>query len=163
MYNQYEGNYVSTFIAGSAFQPTDLQRNHRAVLDAARESSAIIRDKDGLLLIMRPAEVSQIEEYVAEALWSAVCLQRALQLSREDRGPAMYGPFAWISVMPEEDQKLFVREVIDQVMVSKNSGSKLKLEDLIEDWRATAMTWANEDLRGHLTADLRHPLHDVTL
>lgn len=154
---------MSSAIKGSAFQPTDLQRNHRAVLDAARESSAVIRDKDGLLLIMRPAEASHVEEYVAEALWSAVCVQRALQLSATDRGPAMYGTFAWISVMPEEDQKLFLKEVIDQVLVSKNSGSKAKLEDLIEDWRASAMTWSEPDLRSHLTSSLQRPLHGVTL
>jgi hypothetical protein len=154
---------MSSAIAGSAFQPTDLQRNHRAVLDAARESSAVIRDKDGLLLILRPAEASQVEQYVADALWSAVCVQRALQLSAANRGPAMYGTFAWISVMPEEDQNLFLKEVIDQVLVSKHSGSKVKLEDLIEDWRASAMTWSDPDLRRNLTSELRKPLHDVTL
>ncbi|MEK6648325.1 MAG: hypothetical protein AABY37_03315 [Actinomycetota bacterium] len=154
---------MSTIFAGNAFQPTDLQRNHRAVLDAARESSAIIRDKDGLLLIIRPAEEAQLREYVAEALWSAVCLERALQLPAAERGPAMYGPFAWVSVMPEDDQKQFLREVIDQVLVSKNSGSKEKLEDLIEDWRTSALTWSDEDLREELTADLGHPLQDVVL
>ena len=154
---------MSTVIAGNAFQPTDLQRNHRAVLDAARESSAIIRDKDGLLLILKPAETSAVEEYVADALWSAVWVQRALQFSVSDRGPTMYGTFAWISIMPEEDQKLFLQEVIDQVLVSKNSGSKVKLEELIEDWRASAMTWSSKDLREHLTSALRRPLRGVTL
>ena len=75
----------------------------------------------------------------------------------------MYGPFAWVSVMPEDDQKQFLREVVDQVLVSKNSGSKGKLEDLIEDWRASALTWSDEDLREELTAELEDPLHDVVL
>lgn len=154
---------MGTIFAGNAFQPTDLQRNHRAVLDAARESSAVIRDKDGLLLIIRPAEQAQLQEYVAEALWSAVCLQRALQQAAAGRGPAMYGPFAWVSVMPEDDQKQFLQEVVDQVLVSKNSGSKEKLENLIEDWRASALTWSDEELREELMQDLEDPLHDVVL
>lgn len=154
---------MSAIFAGNAFQATDLQRNHRAVLDAARESSAVIRDKDGLLLLIQPAEEAQRGEYMANVLWSATCLDRALQLPPIRRGPAMYGDFAWISVMPDDDQKQFLQEVVDQVLVSRNSGSKEKLEDFIGDWKATALTWSDEDLRDELTSELDQPLYDVVL
>lgn len=154
---------MSTIYAGNAFQATDLQRNHRLVLDAARESSAIIRDKDGLLLLIQPAEEAHRVEYLADVLWSATCLGRALALPRPSRGPAMYGSFAWISVMPEGDQFQFLQEVIDQVLVSRNSGSKEKLEDFIGDWKATALTWSDEDVRDELNGELEQPLHDVVL
>jgi hypothetical protein len=154
---------MGTTYAGNAFQATDLQRNHRVVLDAARESGAVVRDKDGLLLLIQPAEVAQRGEYIAEVLWSAACLERALQIPPTMRRPAMYGSFAWISVMPEDDQKQFLTEVIDQVLISRNSGSKEKLEVFIEDWKVTALTWSDEDLREELTQDLDRPLHDVVL
>ena len=154
---------MSAIFAGNAFQATDLQRNHRAVLDAARESSALIRDKDGLLLVIRPAEEARRNEYVEDVLWSATCVARALQLSPELRGPGMYGAFAWISQMPEADQQQFLREVVDQVLVTRNSGSKEKLEYLIGDWKATALTYSDEELVSELSEDLDQPLHDVVL
>ncbi len=154
---------MSTIYAGNAFQATDLQRNHRVVLDAARESSAVIRDKDGLLLLIQPAEEARRGEYLSDVLWSATCLGRALQLPPVGRGPAMYGSFAWISVMPEGDQMQFLQEVIDQVLVSRNSGSTAKLEDFIGDWKATALTWSDEDVREELIGDIAQPLHDVVL
>lgn len=154
---------MRTPLAGSAFQATDLQRSHRVVLDEARESGALIRDKDGVLLLLRPAEEVQRQESLMEAMWSAVFLEKALQRSATDREPLMYGPFAWISILPEEDQKKFLQEVFDQLLVSKNSGSNSKLERLIGDWQATARTWSDEDLREELTVDFDHPLHDVTL
>lgn len=154
---------MSTIYARSAFQATDLQRNHRIVLDAARESSAVIRDKDGLLLLIRPAEDAEREGYMADVLWGATCLNRALQLLPATRKPEMYGSFAWISVMPDVDQKQFLQELVDEVLVSRNSGSKEKLEDLIDDWKASALAWSDEDLREDLIRDLDAPLHDVVL
>ncbi|MEJ0014304.1 MAG: hypothetical protein WDN07_01600 [Actinomycetota bacterium] len=150
-------------LAKTAFQATDLQRSHRAVLDEARESGALIRDKDGLLLLLRPAEEVDRQESFLEIMWSTVFIERVLQRSPNDREPIMYGPYAWLSILPEEDQKKFLEEVIDQLLVSKNSGSNAKLEQLIEDWQVSARTWSHEDLRTELTKDLDQPLHDVTL
>lgn len=154
---------MSTIFAGSAFQATDLQRHARDVLDAARESGAVVRDKDGVLLLIRPAEDAQRDGYMSDVLWGVVCLERALRLPTAERGPAMYGPFAWISVMPDSDQNRFLLDVVDEALVSRNSGSKGKLEDLIDDWKASALTWSDEDLREELTKDLYAPLHDVVL
>lgn len=154
---------MSTVFAGNAFQATDLQRNHRAVLDAARDSGAVIRDKDGLLLVIRPAEEARRHEYVEDVLWSATCVARALQLSPDLRGPGMYGAFAWIFQMPETNQQQFLREVVDQVLVTRNSGSKENLEHLIGDWKATALIYGDDELVSELTEDLDSPLHDVML
>lgn len=154
---------MSSLYSGTAFQATDLQRNHRVVLDAARKSSAVIRDKDGLLLLLQPAEEARRGEFLADVLWSATYLGRALALPRLGRGPAMYGSFAWISVMPEGDQLQFLQEVIDQVLVSRDSGSTEKLEDFIGDWKATALTWSDDDVRVELIEELAHPLHDAVL
>ena len=154
---------MRTYHAGTAFQATDLQRSHRAVLDEARESGALIRDKDGLLLLLHPAEDVDRQESLLEIMWSTVFIERVLQRSPKDREPVMYGPFAWVSILPEEDQKKFLEEVIDQLLISKNSGSNAKLEQLIEDWQVSAQTWSDEDLREELTKDLDQPLFDVTL
>ena len=154
---------MRTPLAASAFQATDLQRNHRAVLAEARESGALIRDKDGLLLLLQPAENVNRQESLLEIMWSTVILERALQHVPTDREPSSYGPFAWISILPEEDQRKFLDEVIDQLLVSKDSGSNSKLDYLLGDWQATALTWSDQELREELMQDFDQPLHDVIL
>jgi len=154
---------MGTIYAGTAFQATDLQRNHREVLDAARESRAIIRDKDGVLLLVQPAEEAKHKDFILDVLSSAACLNRALQLPQDRRGPEMYGEFAFIFVIPEAYQKQFLQVVVDQTLIGRHSGSYEKLEGLIEDWKETARTWSDEDLREGLVGDLDHPLHDVLL
>lgn len=59
-----------------AYQATDLARSHRQVIDAARSGRALIRDKDGMALLMIPAEDVERTAEVAEL---ALDLVRAAQ------------------------------------------------------------------------------------
>jgi hypothetical protein len=154
---------VGTLISRTAFQVTDLQRNHREVISEARESGALIRDKDGLMLLLKPAGETQRTEYLVELMADAIRMSKALQRAESDRDPGQYGSFAWASVLPESGQLEFLQELLDQVLVSQNSGSTKDLEDLLGDWQATARTWVDEDLREHLMGDLANPLTDVLL
>jgi hypothetical protein len=146
---------MSTAIPAAAFQVTDLQRNYREVISAARKEGALLRDKDGLMLVIRPADESAHAEILVEAMANTLRFSSALEETDVVRKPSHYGALAWASVLCEEDQKEFLRELTDQLLVSQNSGSLAELNDLISDWKATALTWADEQRR----ADLLEPIN----
>ena len=154
---------MSLLLSGSAYQVTDLQRDARTVIDEARDSSALIRDKDGLMLIIQPADVAQQISFLSDVMGNAIRLGKALLRSSSERDIASYGTFAWVSMLVEEDQREFLQDLLDQVLVSHSSGSTSELEDLIEDWKATALVHSNEERRDELTGDLDSPLNDVVL
>ena len=144
--------------SGSAFQATDFQRKHREILDQARNGIALIRDKDGLILQMGSVLAVQQSEYQRKILIDLLRVQKALQLPRENRSPSFYGALGWISVLDDEDQSEFVNEIADQIFVSENSGDISNLELLIDDWKATALSWADTEVRNELLAEESEPL-----
>ncbi|HUW88236.1 MAG TPA: hypothetical protein VMW30_07675 [Candidatus Paceibacterota bacterium] len=154
---------MSLLLSGSAYQVTDLQRDARTVIDEARDSSALIRDKDGLMLIIQPADVAQQMSLISDLMGNSIRLGKALRRPPSDRDISSYGTFAWVSMLAEEDQREFLQDLLDQVLVSHSSGSTSELEDFIGDWKATALVHSDEELRDELTGDLDSPLSDVVL
>jgi hypothetical protein len=145
------------------FQSTDLARRSRDVLVAARSTSgALIRDKDGESLLVEPAGRVARRGYELEGLRRAVRLLGVLRLPTEQRDPVLLGEFAWVSVLPEADQPQFVWEYVRALEAVSGTGFDA-VEQLVYEWQQTARAWANEDLRGELTAPLNAPLHDVEL
>lgn len=153
---------MTTMNLGTAFQATDLQRNHRLVLDEARERPTLIRDKDGVMLQVSLADEIRRNDYLRKVMFDVMRLRLALASPSESRSPFLYGSFGWASILPEEDQHEFLREVTNQIFVSEDSGDSQKLEDLIEDWKVTALTWADESLRDVLTEDIETPPVGIT-
>lgn len=152
---------MSTLSLGTAFQATDLQRNHRLVLDEARERPTLIRDKDGVMLRVGLADEIRRSDYLRRVMLDVIRL--GLALSVENRSPSLYGSFGWASVLAVEDQNKFLKELTDQIFISEDSGDSGDLEDLIEDWKVTARTWADESLRSVLTEDIETPPVGTTL
>ncbi len=154
---------MSFLLSGNAYQVTDLQRDARTVIDEARDSRALIRDKDGLMLIIQPADVAQHMSFMSDLMGNAIRLSKALGRPASDRDISSYGVFAWVSMLVEEDQREFLHDLLDQVLLSQSSGSISELDDLIGDWKATAIVHSNEELRDELTGDFDSPLKDVVL
>lgn len=158
-----KGEKMSTMSLGTAFQATDLQRNHRLVLDEARERPTLIRDKDGVMLQVGLADDIRRSDYLRKVMLDVIRLHLALALAVEYRSPSLYGSFGWASILPEEDQHKFLEELTDQIFISGDSGDSGDLEDLIEDWKVTALTWADESLRDVLTEDIETPPAGISL
>ena len=139
------------------YQATDLARNHREVIDAARRGEAIIRDKDGTALVMGPAaELARVREISALAL-DLLRAQRAADTpDRPDA--ARYGNLGWLSVLPEASQRQFAREVSEALLIAASGTSLRPVDVLIGDWRATAEAWADPDTRERLLADEPAPV-----
>lgn len=157
------GAKVRTMVAKEAFQVTDLQRNYRVVLSEARESGALIRDKDGLMLLIQPARDTERTQYLNELMADAIRMGKVLHSPQSERSAGHYGSLAWASVLTEKDQAEFLKSLTDQLLISQYSGSTEALEDLLGDWQATALAWADDELREDLSESLEHPLADVEL
>lgn len=150
-------------VAKAAFQVSELQRNYRVVLSEARESGALIRDKDGMMLILQPAGEAQRTEFLNELMADVLRLSKVLQSPESERSVSHYGSLAWVSVLMEKDQREFLQSATDQLLISQHSGSTDVLEDLLGDWQATARTWSDEGLRAELLKDIKLSSVDIEL
>lgn len=146
-----------------AYQATDLARNSRDVLDAAREGRALIRDKDGLALVMLPAADVARGDEIVEISVDLLRVARAV-LDRDAHPSAVsYGGLGWLSVLPADAQRAFFLEMTEAVLVAASGLDFRHAEHVLGDWRATAESWADPDTRERLLADEDQPLENVVL
>ena len=150
-----------TFTPAVAYQATDLARNHRQVLDDARRGGAVIRDKDGLMLLLAPAEEVERERGVANLALDLV--RAAWAIMRGGSSAVSFGDLGWVSVLPPESQRQFFGEMTDAVLVAASGLSMRNVELLLGDWKATAESWADPDTRERLLAGSPEPLQNVEL
>lgn len=139
-----------------AYQATDLARNHREVIDAARRGEALIRDKDGMALVMAPAEEVERSREIATLALDLLRAERALGAPGA-HDPNRYGGLAWMSVLPETSQREFARELSDALLIAEAGTSWRPIELLLGDWKATADAWSDPDTRERLLADEANP------
>ncbi|MHB8380656.1 MAG: hypothetical protein ACYDB2_12235 [Acidimicrobiales bacterium] len=161
VYNSTQEAMMHQFQA-TTYQVTDFARRYRDVLDEAREHEVLVRDKDGTTLVVTIAEeVSKNRELVSISsdlfrLFRSVATNRSDEVSNS-------GQFAWLSVFPDADRKLFVDEVMQPMLIALSGGPLRPLFDLVDDWKVTADVWADEELREELTAPINAPLFDISL
>jgi hypothetical protein len=148
---------------GTAFQATDLARSHRQVLDAAREGTAFIRDKDGVVLSILRADDLERTFDVADLAVDLVRVSQSLLERDAPTSAARLGRFGWLSTLPLDSQRIFFQELSEVFLVAASGLSLRPVELLIQDWRATAESWADPDARAQLLADEDEPLASVTL
>jgi hypothetical protein len=149
--------------ASRAYQATDLARNHRQVVDAARGGIAVIRDKDGTTLVMTTASLLERAQEIGGAAVALVQVAQALAGPADRRTTSAYGDFAWLYPLPEDAQRRFVGEVTDRLLVVASGGRLDQLTELLGDWLATAEAWGNADAREALLANEPAPMRDVEL
>lgn len=148
---------------GIAYQVTDLARNHREVVDAARRGSALIRDKDGLALVMAPAEETRRTREIGDLALDLVRAASVMLPGGAARTAGAYGGMAWLSVLPIESQRRFFHEMSTALMVAASGATLRPIELLLGDWRATAEAWADPDTRERLLADEDAPIPGIEL
>ncbi|HEX5266560.1 MAG TPA: hypothetical protein VFW24_07290 [Acidimicrobiales bacterium] len=143
------------------FQATDVARRSREVLDSARAGGTLIRDKDGVVLLLALAEDVARQDELTVIAADFLRLQRALATEAPDVGA--YGGFGWVSVFGRDDQRRFGFELEAPLLLALSGGPIQALRDLIDDWKATAEVWTDEALREELSVALEEPLYDSSL
>lgn len=146
-----------------AYQATDLARHHREVIDAARAGRALVRDKDGTSLTLAPSADIERTDEIAELALELIRARQTVEQGVDRRSPTGYGGLAWLSVLPDADQRRFLDELAETLLVAASGTSLRPVELLLDDWRATAEAWADPDTREALLANERAPLVDVEL
>jgi hypothetical protein len=156
---------VATLTRSEVFQATDVQRKSRAVLDAAHQpGGALIRDRDGEALHIGLAQEASLEHYLRRGFQNAAAI--ALACLAAHRGPSLtdpdFGDLAWVTVLPGDQQMLFVRDYVAALRKAPGLGTD-QVDQLVYEWQQTARAWADEDLRDELRTDIPEPLYDVEL
>lgn len=138
------------------FQASDLNRQGRTVLDSARIGPTRLRDTDGLGIIIAPE--SDWEESVSRAsgmsrILMVATLYLTFRTALEDpdwdlvRNSERLGSWAWLRHLPPEDIPEFADEVHLALLDSFSSKDPESLEQIIEDWRETAMVASDPESR----------------
>lgn len=121
------------------FQPSDLNQHGRAILDAARQGGARIRDKDGMALLVLPEERVEALETASRYASEFLALDRAMPLTTaEGREAVRISPWPWLADLNDEDLDQFVTELRESLLVAFKTGAIKPTERLIAEWRATA-------------------------
>lgn len=144
------------------YQATDLARKSRDVLESARHGHAVIRDKDGTAFEVLPAGASSRQRFVLAGMQRFVRTLSLLEIDRSRRDPVLYGDFAWMAPLPDDEQRRFIWQYVRAVEVSLGIGTEL-VDQLVYEWQQTARVHADPDLLAELTTDLPEPLSDVVL
>jgi hypothetical protein len=121
------------------FQPSDLNRRGRAVLDTARRSRARIRDKDGLSLLVLPEELVEQLETLARFSRNLFALERALASgSRPGMSEIADFDWVWLRAFDAEDVGEFVIEMRQALLLAMLDDRTDLPEGVLERWRVTA-------------------------
>lgn len=145
----------------ASFQATDLARNAREVLDAARTpAGALIRDKDGTNFRVVLAGRASQESFTLRGLSDAIRILRLASLQVRD--PALYGDLAWLAPLPAEAQTEFAWAYAQAIQSAPSTGLE-PVEALMYEWQQTARAWSDDTLREDLLSAVPAPLHDIEL
>ena len=120
------------------FLPSDLAGKKRTeFLQAAREGSARIRDKDGTSLVTMPESRVVTLRLVSE--WSGHLL-RLQELLARDGQPSLgdLGELAWLRVFDRDDLREFADELHQSLIASISDESGDALSETVRAWRVTA-------------------------
>jgi hypothetical protein len=157
------GNPMTAVMPESSFQATDLQRNARDVLNAARTpEGALIRDKDGTNFLVSLAGRTSRDGYALEGLTNVLRILRLTSLDDAQRDPVLYGELAWVAALPVDAQVEFAWAYASAIQSIASMGVG-PVEDLIYDWQQTARIQRDEKLHRSLTEAITSPLHHVEL
>ena len=119
------------------FQASDLVKERVRVLDAARAGRAVLRDRDGVGLVMLPeARLNVLEGF---AKWSQT-LQRLDNLLRSKREASVIelGDLAWLRVFDRADRLTFSRELHLALIAGLADDDLGPVEEVVRDWKITA-------------------------
>jgi len=132
---------MRTKVAKEAFQVTELQRNYRVVLSEARESGALIRDKDGLMLIIQPAGDVQRTQYLNELMADVLRMTRVLHSPQSERSAFQDGGVSvFCNSRYNSTEYMFIRVNVGSARNCPTSPAEWNVEPLVSSFRSRSTT-----------------------
>ena len=135
------------------FQASDLAGKRRTeFVQAARDGSARLRDKDGTSLVMLPE--GRVVSLQRVATWSANLL-RLQELVHRGTRPSVteLGSLAWLRVFDIDDLKEFADELHQVLLAAISDEHVSALDEAIHAWRVTAREIEDPLRRSALTSE----------
>lgn len=132
------------------FQSSDLNRQGRQLLDTARDGLARVRDKDGTSLVMtreeRLVDLESRSDFgtgIAEATATFVLIEGAVGHAPAGHESRLsdFGDWIWARYLPAEDLPEFISDMRDALYTACVEFSLAPLQESLEAWRETAMTF----------------------
>lgn len=136
--------------ASIVFQASDLNQRGRAVLDAARNGEARVRDKDGTSLLVVPEYRFRTLTTILSATANLMAIEQMLDVDRDARSLRDYGDWTWLRLFDDEDIDEFVREMRDALLVAGREESSTPVGETLERWQVTAQQLSDPQRRAIL-------------
>ncbi len=140
--------------AETIFQPSDLNKRGRTIIDAARESYARLRDKDGVSLIILKEESLQTLETISKTLKNYIPLEHSLLHGSGKPEISDFGDWSWLRVFDQDDLADFLHEIREALMLSTTEGTTEYVDDALNAWRTTAEALDDPTRREILLGDI---------
>lgn len=136
-------------------QWSELQRDPKAVAALADDGGVRVRRRDGATLLL--VREDRFRAGSAGAMTAARALRNLFtHLSPRDADDVLRDEFPWIDRLSEDDRALFIADFIRTFRASAELGDWLSLDQLIIEWKATAIVHGDSTLVGLLA----EPVHD---
>lgn len=132
---------------------TDFLRDPKAVVDRLEHVDVVLRRRNAedlyLSLESRTEAVAESVRFLARVL-SAALADPAVR----DRLQASVEAIPWLSFLPAQQRQLFTTEFFRTAEAAAELGVMTPLAQLLREWQATAVIYADPEL----AAELRRPL-----
>jgi hypothetical protein len=134
-------------------QWSELQRDPKGVAALVDQGDVRVRRRDGVpLLLVREDRASVLAE---GSMTAARALRNALaHLSPEGVLESLVEEFAWVGLLPDDDQRQFAVDFVRAVQASAELGQWNVLSQVLAEWKATAAIHADSGL----VAELSRPI-----
>lgn len=133
-------------------QWSELQRDPKGVAALADQGVVRVRRRDGEpLLLIKEEEANGSAQ---GAIAAARTLRNIVVHHREATVEALRAEYAWLDLLPKEDQAQFATDFIRAVQLASDLGRWSGLDQTIYEWRATAEVYGNPELLERLTRPL---------
>ena len=131
---------VNTVFSDEIINPTELKKNQRRWLDKARKQPVTIKFGDSGLAIVDRELIKNLyaEKHYAELLIK-YCQETGNSIT------AKSSVFPWTASLPDEDKQEFRNEFFTAFVKAIQTNNSTELEELLEDWKATAEVWENPE------------------
>lgn len=124
---------------------TDLKKRQRYWFDRARQTGGvtIVQGKVADLVLAPRQKVAAAAETALHARTAAQFLREVITL---ERPLAKSVVFPWLHELDDEEQQEFLHEFVDVFAHCSTTEEWTQLEELLEDWQATAEAHRNPEL-----------------
>jgi hypothetical protein len=138
---------TTTFLSDDFINSRELRNNQKYWLDKAYQSPVSIRSGDKKLVLINREQARDVflTNHYAQLIVE-FCQERSVE-SKESR------VFPWIKNLPEKHIKQFHKQLLACFNRVIKTGEWLVIEELLDDWKATAEVAANPALSSKLMAE----------